>query len=439
MPEAPDRRTIVVRGGTALLPDGPQRCDLLLVDGRIGAIAPVVAPGRDDTVIDAGGLLVLPGLVDAHVHLQEPGRTEWEGWATGSSAAAAGGVTTVVDMPIDSYPPTTTAEAVRAKVAAARASSVVDFALWGGLTPLDLGSLDEMATAGVVGYKCFLSPTGWDDFPPADAETLDAGFAAAARLGLPVAVHAEDPASFDLRPGLAPSAARPERSEVVAVRQACEAARRHHARVHIVHVSSAAAVREARRYDLATTETCPHYLLLEESELGIDSALTTCCPPIRDTANRDTLWQLLTGDAIDWIASDHSPCTPALKAGPSPFAGIAGLQATLPLLLAADRLDVRAIVELMTAAADSLRLAGKGRLAVGMDADVVLFDPDWSGTLTAEELRIRNPRLSPFVGRELRGRVIRTLVRGKTAFDLDGGEVTARGDHLRPGERAGTG
>jgi allantoinase len=399
--------------------------DLVIVDGRVAEVA---AAGSVDlvgaSVIDAGGLLVLPGGIDPHVHFDEPGRTEWEGFDCGSAAAAAGGVTTVVDMPIDSDPPTTTAAAVRLKAAAARQSSRVDVAMWGGLVPASVASLHALADEGVVGFKAFACPSGWDDFPPSDAATIRAGLEVSAATGLPVALHAELEALGHT-----------EQSEVEAIRLGGRLAAETGGRLHIVHVSSAVAVDEAHRWPGVTVETCPHYLLLTEREARNIGPNALCAPPIRTADNQDELWRRLRMGQIDCVASDHSPCPPACKEGPSPFAGISGVETTLPLLLSSRRLEPAAIARLTTAAARLLGLAGKGRLDVGFDADLALVDPDAEWTVTSDTLHNRHHR-SPFTGQHLRGRVVRTLVRGRTVFELGPGPCAPGGAAiLRPGAR----
>ncbi|MBV9665667.1 MAG: amidohydrolase family protein [Actinobacteria bacterium] len=409
---------VVVRGGVVVLAERAERLDVVAHDGVVVALTP---PGTVDTVgvevVDADGLLVFPGAVDAHVHFDDPGRADWEGFDHGSAAAAAGGVTTVVDMPIDSDPPTVTADAVRAKAAAARERSRVDVALWAGLTPRSVGDLAAMVEAGAVGFKAFACPSGWDDFPPVDDASLAAGCAAAAAFDVPVAVHCED-----RRLGSGPE------SEVASVRWAATIASAAGARLHVVHASACEAVDEARRWPGVTVETCPHYLVLTDGDVRAIGATARCAPPIRSAANREGLWARLRGGDIDWIASDHSPCPPALRRGAHPWAGISGVQLTLAVLLDAG-LDRVRIAGLLTAAAAALRLPGKGPISVGNDADFALVDPDASWGVEAKDLFDRH-RASPFIGRALRGRVVRTLVRGRTVYDIDTGVVDPGGGRV---------
>jgi allantoinase len=389
--------------------------DIAIADGTIAAFE--AGPARVE--IDAGGLDVLPGVVDAHVHFNEPGRADWEGWATGTRALAAGGATACVEMPLNAHPPTVDGAAFDAKVAAARGQALVDFALWGGLVPGEVGRLDELAARGVVGFKAFMCDSGIADFPAADEDTLAAGMERAASLGLPVAVHAEDPASLRTPDGTdwrAFVASRPVEAELNAIGTAIALAEETGCALHVVHVSSARGVAlvaaAARRGVDITCETCPHYLTLTEDDLDVLGTRAKCAPPLRSQAERDALWDSL--DDVAFIASDHSPCPPAMKEGgfTAAWGGIAGCQTLLPLLLDSQRLDLPAIAAL-TAANPARRLnLPKGELRVGADADLVLVARD---DVHAPAPHDRHG-LSPFAGRALRGRVARTILRGTTVF-----------------------
>jgi allantoinase len=435
---------LVVRGGTVVLPGvGPVPADVAVEDGRIAAVGPELPDARE--TVDARSLHVLPGVLDAHVHFNEPGRADWEGWETGSRALAAGGATACVEMPLNAHPPTLDGAAFDAKAAAATAASVVDFALWGGLVPGDLDRLDELAERGAAGFKAFMCDSGIEDFPAADDETLGAGMARAAALGLPVAVHAERPARLSAPAGGGWRefvASRPVAAELEAIERALALAEETGCSLHVVHVSSGpgvALVAEARARGVdATCETCPHYLALTEDDLEHLGTAAKCAPPLRSAAERDALWAHLAAGRIRLVASDHSPAPPALKAGSfaEAWGGIAGCQSLLELLL--DEGHHRRGVALgLLAALTSERparrfgLDAKGRLQPGADADLALVDLGAGRVLRREDLHDRH-RLSPYAGRRLRGRVVRTLVRGVTVF-RDGRIVARpRGRLLKP-------
>jgi allantoinase len=416
---------VIVRGGTVVLPGAmPVAADIAIEDGVIVAIGPQLGPCGEE--IDARGLHVLPGAIDAHVHFNEPGRGDWEGWETGTSALAAGGATACVEMPLNAHPPTVDGAAFDAKVAAARAVAKVDFALWGGLVPGPLGRMDELAGRGVMGFKAFMCDTGIDDFDHVDDDQLAAGMERAARLGLPVLVHAERPS--ELRPMQGEDwrawvASRPPRAEVAAIERAIALAGAAGCSLHVVHVSTGAgvaAVAEARtRGADVTCETCPHYLALTEDDLERLGTLAKCAPPLRPAAERDVLWERLARGHVALVASDHSPCPPAMKAGgfAKAWGGIAGAQSTLAVLLhegAARRIPVPQLADLVTGAPARRFGLAKGRLEPGADADLVLVD------LRAEaphaELHDRH-RANPYAGCPLRARVVRTLLRGRTIYE----------------------
>jgi allantoinase len=433
---------LLIRDGHVVTPHGVVAADVAVVDERIAAVGPELA-GDARELLDARGLHVFPGVVDAHVHFNEPGRAHWEGWATGSAALAAGGGTVAVEMPLNASPPTCDGAAFEAKRAAAEAASRVDFALWGGLVPGDLDRLDELAARGVIGFKAFMSNSGIADFAAADDLTLLDGMARAARLGLPVAVHAE---SDSLTAALAARAvaagrvsardylaSRPVVAELEAIGRALLFAAETGCRLHIVHVSSGrgvalVAAARARGVDVSC-ETCPHYLVLTEEDVARIGAAAKCAPPIRDAAAQAELWARLLAGEVDLVASDHSPAPAELKggsggAGQSFFelwGGVAGVQSTLELLLAEGhhrRGLALAAIAALTAGRPASRLGlapRKGELTVGADADLALVDLDTSWRLTRDDLRDRH-RLSPYVGRPMRGRVLRTIRRGHTIY-----------------------
>ncbi len=444
---------LLIRGGRVVTEAGAVDADVVVEDGVVVEVGD--ASGAHGEELDAAGLHVLPGAVDAHVHLNEPGRTDWEGFATGTLAAAAGGTTCVADMPLNAQPPTVDAEAFRLKAAAGEAAARTDFALWGGLVPGGAGRLAELAEAGVVGFKAFMCPSGSDDFPAVDDLALYDGMREAAAVGLPVAVHAE---SASIAGGLAEraqregrrgwrdyAASRPVVAELEAIARAIVLAGETGCSLHVVHVSSGRGVRlvaEARARGIdVTCETCPHYLLLDEDDLEALGAVAKCAPQLRSRAEVEALWTELAAGHVDLVASDHSPAPRSLKESDDAFAvwgGVSGCQTLLAALLTAAPqrgLGLHDVARLVAAApARRLRLAGKGRLEPGRDADLVLVDLDAEDELAAGSLRYRH-RHSPFVGRRFRGRVVATLLRGEPVW-RDGAPVGApRGRLVRP-ERA---
>jgi allantoinase len=407
-----------------------------------GEVIAGLTAGAAREEIDATGLIVLPGVVDAHVHFNEPGRTEWEGWATGSRAAVAGGVTTVCDMPLNSSPPVVTADAFDAKRRAAEAQSVCDFALWGGLVPGGIDQLEALAWRGVIGFKAFMALSGIDDFPKVDLVTLKAGMRRAAALRLPVAVHAEfdrgllppparsEPDVSAARNGRSESprtiadylASRPIEAECEAIRAALDLAAETACALHVVHVSSGRGVSliaEARAKGVnVTAETCPHYLVFTDEDLERLGAVAKCAPPFREESERTALVAHVREGRVDTIGSDHSPSPWAMKAHDDYFrvwGGIAGVQHLLPILLDTG-LDP-ALVARLTAEQVARRfgLVAKGRIAPGYDADLTLVEIGDAREVTSDSLFYRH-RLSPYVGRRLRARVRQTIVRGTTIF-----------------------
>ena len=448
---------LAIRGATVIA-DGVYARDILIHDGRISAL---VEPGAAiaDAEIDARGLLAFPGVVDAHVHFNDPGRTDWEGWYHGSRAAAAGGVTTVIDMPLNSLPPVVDGAAFDAKRAAGERESIVDFALWGGLIGTDPAPLRDLAARGAVGVKAFLCDSGVPEFPAITDAQLPDAMRAATAAGLLVAVHAEDEhlvqeatarvRASGRRDAGAWLASRPPLAEIRAVARACGAAKESGARLHIVHLSAAdalGAVGVARGEGTdVTTETCPHYLEFDEADVLLQGPLLKCAPPIRDAANREALWAAVFGGRIDLIASDHSPCPAAdkFRGNGDIFAawgGVSGVQSLLPAVLtealrrAGGTLDERAVAGFVThvlAAKPAQRFglgSRKGRIAQGLDADIVLVDPEREWTLDRSAVRTRSG-LTPYAGRTFRGAIVRTIVRGTTVYA--DGEITAAPGHGR--------
>ena len=434
---------LLIRGGTVVLPTGRKSADIAVTDGVITAIGSEVRAGAE--VIDARNLIVLPGVVDAHVHFNEPGRADWEGWEAGTRGAAAGGVTTVLEMPLNSHPPTTTVAAFDAKCEVASRKAYVDFGLWGGMVPENLGELEGLHQRGVVGFKAFMSNSGIDDFHRVPDGVLAIGLKATARLDALVGVHAEshemvERLGAEMIAGrrtdrLAWCQARPPAAEVDAIRTLLVAMRGagDNARVHVVHVSCAeglAKVDEARSKGVAiTAETCPHYLAFTEADFERIGPPLKCAPPIRDDTTRDALWREVLAGRVDLIGSDHSPCPAADKEKGNDdvwkaWGGVAGIQATLPVLMT-DGVRMRGlsferIAHLTaTAPAQLFRLfPRKGAITVGADADLVLVDPTREWTFQSRDLQTRSG-VSAYLGHEFRGKVERTIVRGRTVF-VDG-------------------
>jgi allantoinase len=427
---------VLVRGGHVVRPAGVEHVDIAILDGKIAEIGPDLAGGASLEVA-AEGLHVFPGVVDPHVHLNDPGRAEWEGFPSGTAAFAAGGGTCLFDMPLNSSPPTLDGASFDLKLEAARGRALVDFCLWGGLVPGDLDRLDELAARGVVGFKAFMCPSGIDDFEAADDETLVEGMRRAARLGLPVAVHAEDEAITRRLTEQARAegrssfrdylASRPVEAELQAIARAIAMAEETGCSLHVVHVSTGAAVAlvaQARTRSVEVTcETCPHYLVLTDEDAERIGALAKCAPPLRPRAVVEELWDELLEGNVPIVASDHSPAPLTLKQGDDAFAiwgGISGcqtLRGTLLLESARRGLTPAAVASLTaTAAAERFSLPGKGSLKVGHDADLALVDLRFEAPLSAADLLYRHPH-SPYVGRTLRGRMMRTIVRGRTVFE----------------------
>jgi allantoinase len=437
---------MIVRSRRVVLPDGVQPAEIHVRDGRIAAIEPYSPHVHDDEVIDAGDLVVLPGLVDTHVHINEPGRTEWEGFETATRAAAAGGTTTLVDMPLNSVPPTTTIDALRAKRRAAIGRCHVDVAFWGGVVPGNASDLEPLAEAGVRGFKCFLSPSGVDEFPHVSEANLREAMPILAPLGLPLLAHAEWPAALreprgDPRHYKTWLDSRPPLAEVEAIEVLARLAREHGTRIHIVHLATADALpllRTARAEGTAVTvETCPHYLTFAAEEIADGDTRFKCAPPIRSSEERERLWRALLAGDIDLVATDHSPAPPSLKHVDDgdvvrAWGGIASLQCGLAAVwTGAERRNVSPQTLVRWLAEAPARLAGlhpaKGALLVGADADLVIWDDAGETFVDGRSLYHRHA-LTPYDGLRLRGRVQTTILRGAVVFDHGRcrGEATGR-------------
>jgi allantoinase len=441
----PRRHDLVVRARRALVEGGWRGASVVVGGGRvvaIGAFDDEVEAVVDVTLPD--DQVLLPGVVDSHVHVNEPGRTEWEGFATATRAAAAGGVTTIVDMPLNSIPPTTTVDALEQKRAAAGPQSVVDVGFWGGAIPANLGTGDLRALheAGVFGFKCFLSPSGVDEFPHLSTEQLHRAMAELADFDGLLIVHAEDPdgldaASADATPagGAAYDAfvrSRPDVVERTAIENVVDALRATGGRAHVLHLSSATAldaIRAGKAEGLRlTVETCPHYLTFDAEHIGDGATQFKCCPPIRGEANRELLWQALVDGTIDVVASDHSPSTRELKFAGGPDAahgdfdvawgGISGLELSFRAVWTGARrrgIPLETVVRWMSSGTAALvGLPAKGRIAVGADADLVAFAAETPVTIDVDDLSHRNP-VTAYDDARLFGEVAATWVGGRLA------------------------
>ncbi|MFG2511006.1 allantoinase AllB [Streptomyces sp. NPDC048584] len=430
---------LVLRSARVVTPGGTRAASVTVADGVITAVLPYDAPVPDGARLeDLGDDVLLPGLVDTHVHVNEPGRTEWEGFWSATRAAAAGGITTLIDMPLNSLPPTTTVDHLHTKRRAAAGRAHIDVGFWGGALPGNVKDLRPLHEAGVFGFKAFLSPSGVDEFPPLDEEQLARSLAEIAAFDGLLVVHAEDPHRLAAAPRQGGPryadflASRPRDAEDMAVAHLVARAGQLGARVHVLHLSScdalpliAAAKAEGLR---VTAETCPHYLTLTAEEVPDGACEFKCCPPIREAANQDLLWQALADGTIDCVVTDHSPCTADLKTGDfaTAWGGISGLQLSLPAVWTEARgrgyalEDVVRWMSTRTAGLAGLE-ARKGAIAPGRDADFAVLAPDAAFTVDPAALQHRN-RVTAYAGRTLYGVVKSTWLRGERVFH--GGEFT---------------
>lgn len=440
---------LAVRGRRILTPRGFEPAAVLIESGKISAVAgpndiPAGVPIRE-----TGDLAVIPSLVDTHVHVNEPGRTEWEGFATATEAAAAGGIGTIVDMPLNSVPVTTTRAALEAKLAAAKGKLSVDAAFWGGVVPGNLAELEPLAAGGVVGFKCFLTHSGLDEFPNVTRADLEAAMPVIARLGLPLIAHAEldpcgdasgDPAVYDTY-----LKSRPADMELRAIRLLIDLCRKTRCRTHIVHLSAAGALEDIERAKAEglplTVETCPHYLTFCAEDVPAGATQFKCAPPIRSAENREALWRGLGRGVIDFVVSDHSPCVPELKRLDEgdflgAWGGIAGLQFTLPATLWGAIRRGYGLEDVVRWTAENtaafVGLADKGRLEKGRDADLTILDDAELFDLTEDCVRHRHA-LTPYEGLRLPGVVEATILRGLPAYEKDRPAAGPRGRAILKG------
>lgn len=431
---------LIVRGKRVITPEGERPAAIHVRGGVISELAAIDDIPSGSAVHDAGTSVVMPGLVDTHVHINDPGRTDWEGFSTATRAAAAGGITTLIEMPLNSIPATTTAAAYREKVAAAAGKLWVDAGFWGGVVPGNGSELRPLWDAGVFGFKCFLVPSGVDEFAHVTEADLRAAFPELAALGAPLLAHAEAPGPIaeankklgksDPRRYSTWLASRPREAENEAVALLVRLSREFHARVHVVHVSSSDAIAillQAKKDALAVSaETCPHYLTFAAEEIPDGATEFKCAPPIRERENCEKLWLAVNDGTIDFIATDHSPCLPAMKLpGEGDFlrawGGIASLQTSLPAVWTQASLRGYAVTRLAAwLSSGPAHLASlekqKGAIAVGCDADLVIWNPDATFTVDPAQLHHRH-KLTPYTGRKLSGVVETTFLRGRKIFD----------------------
>ncbi|MFB7211328.1 allantoinase AllB [Streptomyces sp. NPDC056255] len=428
-------------GSTRVItPEGARPASVTVADGRIVDVLPHTAEvPAGARLVDVGDDAVLPGLVDSHVHVNDPGRSEWEGFWTATRAAAAGGITTLIDMPLNSLPPTTTVDNLRVKQEVARSKAHIDTGFWGGAIPSNLKDLRPLHEAGVFGFKCFLSPSGVEEFPELDPARLAAAIAEIASFDGLLIVHAEDPGHLAAAPqNSGPAyagflASRPRAAENDAIALLIRLAREHDARVHVLHLSSSDAlplIAAARREGVRiTAETCPHFLTLTAEEVPDGATEFKCCPPIRERENQDALWQGLADGTLDCVVSDHSPCTIDLKTPDfgTAWGGISSLQLGLPAIWTAARERGHSLEDVVRwMSAGPARLAGltsKGAIAPGYDADFAVLAPEETFTVDPARLHHRNP-ITAYAGKTLHGVVRGTWLRGERI--AEDGNITGR-------------
>ena len=425
---------ILIRGRRVVTPDGVRGACIHVSNGSIERVAAFDDVPTGVPLVDAGDRVIMPGLVDTHVHVNEPGRTEWEGFDTATRAAAAGGVTTILDMPLNSIPPTTSLTALAEKRGAAEGRVHVDVGFWGGAVPGDLGDLGDLHEAGVFGFKAFMCPSGVDEFPPLDLEQLGLAMAEIAAFDGLLIVHAEvpepitemawtlgvgDDVPYRYRTYLD---SRPPEAEERAVQAVIDASRATGCQAHVLHLSAASCLEILiGAAGHVTAETCPHYLSFTADEIPNGSTEYKCAPPIRDAENRERLWEALRVGTLSSVVSDHSPCTPELKAGSffEAWGGIASVELGLRAVWTEARARGFGLEDVCRWMSEGpARIAGlerKGAIAGGKDADLVVFEPDEASEVDPSELHHRNP-VTPYAGRRLDGRVSATYVRGVQVY-----------------------
>ncbi|GHI00556.1 allantoinase AllB [Neobacillus kokaensis] len=442
------RYDVVIKGGNVVLRNEVKMVDIAIGNGKILTIEENIEEPANQ-IINAKGQFVMPGMIDAHVHICEPGRTEWEGFITGTSALAAGGTTSYIDMPLNALPATVDKESLRLKIEAANGKNYVDYGFYGGLIPGNLDNLEELANEGVLAYKCFMSTCGTDepnDFKNVDDYTLYFGMKKLAELGHILLIHAENNVITDclaekmVRQGSVTAAdyaaSRPVFTEVDAVKRALYFASITGCKLHFVHISTAEAVDEITKAKEAgqnvTLESCPHYFTISADEFEELGPIAKCSPPLRGIEEQKQLWSRLLEGKIDLLTSDHSPCPPEMKFSPTNnmfevWGGISGCQNNVDLMfdeaVLKRGLPVTEFVKLISGnPAERFHLSGKGEIAVSKDADIILVDPSLSYEIRREDLYYRHPQ-SPYIGKKINCRVTKTFVRGNLVYDANLGII----------------
>jgi allantoinase len=452
----------IIRGRRVVVPDGERPAAIHIRSGVIAGITGFDEVRSGEPLLDAGESVVMPGLVDTHVHINEPGRTEWEGFATATRAAAAGGVTTIIEMPLNSIPATTTAEAYHEKIDAAQGKLSVDVGFWAGVVPGNTRELEPLWKTGAFGFKCFLVPSGVDEFGHVTETELRAALPVLAKLHAPLLAHAELPGPIEavqntarFERALAADgkkkyenwlSSRPRAAENQAIDLLIQLSKEFAVAVHVVHLSSSdalAALIEAKRGGSQfTVETCPHYLTFAAEEIADGATEFKCAPPIRERENREKLWAALGDGAIDLIATDHSPCPPEMKLPGEgdlqhAWGGIASLQLGLAAVWTEARRRSYALTDvarwMCSAPSELARIAQrKGSIAVGCDADLIFFQPDAKWRVDPARLHHRH-KLTPYGGRDMTGAVEATFVRGQKVYEREEFASVPRGRVLRRG------